>query len=160
MTSAEDLSRVLSKMNITLSTAESCTGGMLGSEITSIPGSGKYFLGGVVTYSNESKEDLLFVPHKVLTINGAVSEETAVHMASGVREIFDSDVSISITGIAGPDGGTFAKPVGLVWIGISTEERTFAKKFNFKGNRDDIRKSAVKEAMKLLLDSIDPDHKF
>jgi len=133
---------------------------MLGSEITSIPGSGKYFLGGVVTYSNESKEDLLFVPRSEIKRYGAVSKDVAVFMAFGVREIFASDVSISITGIAGPDGGTSDKPVGLVWIGISTRNGTTAKKFNFNGNREEIRKSAVNKAMELLMDLIVSDLKF
>jgi PncC family amidohydrolase len=143
-----------------MSVAESCTGGMLGSVITSVPGSGKYFLGGVVAYSNESKEDVVNVPRMVMIVNGAVSEEAAVHMASGVRSVFNSDVSISITGIAGPDGGTATKPVGLVWIGISTKHGTFAKKFNFEGNREDIRKSAVRKAMGLLLKTIDTGLEF
>jgi len=155
LTSAEDLSGVLIKKNFTLSVAESCTGGMLGSAITSVPGSGRYFLGGVVTYSNESKEEIIKVPEQIMVKNGAVSEESATHMAAGVRSLFGSDVSISITGIAGPDGGTDAKPVGLVWIGISTKDRAFAKKFNFKGNREDVRKSAVNASMKLLIEELD-----
>ena len=135
--------------------AESCTGGMLGSAITSVPGSGRYFLGGVVTYSNESKEDLINVPKQIMVKNGAVSEETAIHMAKGVRDLFGSDFSVSITGIAGPDGGTETKPVGLVWIGISTKDETFARKFNFRGNREDVRIKAVDAAIKLLLDVIE-----
>jgi PncC family amidohydrolase len=123
---------------------------MLSSHITSVPGSSTYFLGGAVTYSNESKENILNVPSLVITENGAVSEETACGMAEGVRKLVGSDISVSITGIAGPDGGTAEKPVGLVWIGISAEKKTYAKRFVFDGDRENIRKSAVSAAMRLL----------
>lgn len=154
MGSAEDLAAVLLRKGLTLSVAESCTGGMLGSVITSVPGSSGYFLGGAVTYSNDSKEDVLKVPGSVIVENGAVSEDTAISMAAGVKDLFGSDLSISITGIAGPGGGTDAKPVGLVWIGISAKDGTFARKFNFKGKRDDVRNSAVDASIRLLIDSL------
>lgn len=127
---------------------------MLGSAITSVPGSSKYFLGGVIAYSNDPKEHVLGIPKPVMVKNGAVSEETAAGMAAGVRELFGSDISASVTGIAGPGGGTDAKPVGLVWIGISSENGTFAKKFMFSGNRDDIRASAADAAIRLLIDTV------
>ena len=127
---------------------------MLESMITSVPGSSRYFLGGAVTYCNESKEDILKVPKEVLIKNGAVSEETAVAMAAGVMGLFGSDVSVSITGIAGPGGGSAAKPVGLVWIGISTKNTTFARKFNFDGDRETVRTYAAKAALTLLIETI------
>jgi nicotinamide-nucleotide amidase len=109
-----------------------------------------YFLGGVVTYSNDSKENLLKVQKSTMVRNGAVSEETAREMAAGARALFGTDISISITGVAGPGGGTDAKPVGLVWIGISTKEGTFARQFNFDGDRGSVRAAAVGCALELL----------
>ncbi|AIZ56177.1 putative competence-damage inducible protein [Candidatus Methanoplasma termitum] len=145
---------MISKKKITISVAESCTGGLLGAAITSVPGSSEYFFGGVVTYSNDSKENILKVQKSSMMMNGAVSKETAESMASGVRELFGTDIAISITGIAGPGGGTDVKPVGLVWMGVSTKDGNFAKKFNFKGNRDKIRSSAVDSALRLLIETI------
>jgi len=131
---------------------------MLGSVITSISGSSKYFLGGVITYSNDAKENMLNVSKQTMIKNGAVSEETAVEMAIGAKERFGSDIAVSITGVAGPEGGTAAKPVGLVWIGISTNNRAFARKFNFDGDRDGVRISAVNAAIELLADTIKNFH--
>jgi len=127
---------------------------MLGSVITSVPGSSGYFLGGVITYSNEQKEKLLGVNKTTMIENGAVSESCAMEMAAGVKDLFGSDVSVSITGIAGPGGGTAAKPVGLVWIGISTKNGTFANRFNFDGDRDTVRKKATDAAVKLLIETV------
>jgi PncC family amidohydrolase len=146
------------KNKLTISAAESCTGGLLGSIITSVPGSSGYFLGGAVTYSNGSKEDLLGVPKAVMIGNGAVSEETAVEMAVGVRKMFGSDLALSITGIAGPEGGTASKPVGTVWIGVSTGDGTFARRFGFSGSRDEIRLSAAEAAIKLLIEATERIH--
>jgi PncC family amidohydrolase len=154
MVLAEDLFDALSKKKLTLSIAESCTGGMLGSAITSVPGISEFFLGGTVVYCNDSKESLLGVPKSVMIKNGAVSEETAVCMAEGARKLFDSDVSISVTGIAGPGGGTAAKPVGLVWIGISTKNGTFARRFDFGGSRNDVRAAAACAALELIIETI------
>lgn len=122
--------------------------------ITSVPGSSAFFLGGVVSYSNSSKENILKVKLSTMIENGAVSEKTAVEMAAGAKALLGSDVSISVTGIAGPGGGTAAKPVGLVWIGISTKETTFAKKFNFGGNRNEVQSSAANAAIELLIETI------
>ena len=127
---------------------------MLGSEMTSVPGSSDVFLGGVVAYSNLSKERILNVSERTLIEHGAVSRETAIEMAIGVKDVFGSDLSASITGIAGPGGETETKPVGLVFIGISTPERTIAEEFRFEGNRDDIRKGAVRSAIEMLLSEI------
>lgn len=127
---------ILRENNKTLSVAESCTGGMLASKITDVSGSSDYFLGGVCTYSNESKINILNVKRETIENFGAVSEETALEMARNVRKKFGSSIGVSITGIAGPSGGSDAKPVGLVWIGYSDEKRTFAERFLFGNNRE------------------------
>jgi PncC family amidohydrolase len=123
---------------------------MLGSAVTSVPGSSGYFLGGVVAYGNDSKTEILRVPKEIIAEKGAVSEETARYMAIGVRDLFGSDISSSVTGIAGPGGGTDSKHAGLVWIGISAEGDTFARKFDFGGCRESVRNSAVNAAMGLI----------
>jgi PncC family amidohydrolase len=127
---------------------------MLGSAITSVPGSSEYFLGGIVSYSNDSKEKLLGVPKQTMVTHGSVSEETAVEMAVCARGLFCSDVSVSVTGIAGPGGGSAEKPVGLVWIGVSTKRGTFAKRFNFEGDRDSVRISTVTAAIELVISAV------
>jgi len=111
-------------------------------------------LGGAVTYSNDLKEKILGVDRSTLIRHGAVSEICALEMAAGARNAFGSDISISITGIAGPGGGSDAKPVGLVWMGISAEKISFAKKYNFSGDRDSVRQQAADAAIKLLINSI------
>jgi len=127
---------------------------MIGSIITSIPGSSAYFLGGVITYSNDSKEKLLKVKKSTMIEHGAVSENTAVEMAAGAKDLFGSDISVSTTGIAGPGGGSAAKPVGLVWIGVSTKNGTFARKFNFDGSRNDVQIKATDAAVRMLIDAL------
>lgn len=134
---------------LTLSVAESCTGGLLASKITDISGSSKYFLGGVCTYSNESKINILKVKKQTILKYGAVSEETALEMAKNVRQKFGSDIGISITGIAGPTGGTKTKPVGLVWIGYSDCKRTFANRYLFGNNRERTKIRSVYMALDL-----------
>ncbi|MFC1563875.1 nicotinamide-nucleotide amidohydrolase family protein, partial [candidate division KSB1 bacterium] len=119
---------LLRRKNLTLAVAESCTGGLLGDRLTSVPGSSDYFIQGVITYSNESKIKLLSVSPETLLKTGAVSEETAAEMAEGIKKKSGSDIGISITGIAGPSGGTPEKPVGLVYIGLSDSHRTTVKK--------------------------------
>lgn len=119
----------------TLATAESCTGGTIASQLTALAGASKYFLGGVVAYSNEVKECALGVQHSTLEQYGAVSEQTAREMTEGVRKRFDSDYAIATTGIAGPDGGTPTKPVGTVWIAVASRTHTEAALLNFPGRR-------------------------
>lgn len=128
---------------------------MLAAKLTAVPGSSDYFLGGVVTYSNESKENILTVPKEHIEAHGAVSEEVAIDMAIGVRELFDSTLSLSITGIAGPGGGTENKPVGLVWIGLSSNEHTIAKQFIFNGDRNNIRESSARAALEMLSEQVE-----
>ncbi|HRS01193.1 MAG TPA: competence/damage-inducible protein A [Bacteroidota bacterium] len=144
----------LKDKNQTVAVAESCTGGLLGKEFTDIPGSSAYFLGGIISYSNEAKVKFLNVNKKTLDEFGAVSEQTAYEMAMNVRNIFNADYGISITGIAGPDGGTPLKPVGTVWIGISTQDNTFAKLYHFGEFREVNRERSVGMALTLLLEAI------
>lgn len=129
------IGRLLSKNNFTVSVAESCTGGMVSHLLTSVPGSSSYYLGSVTAYSNSVKESVLNVPDDIIVKYGAVSSECAAAMADGVRELTGSDFAVSTTGIAGPGGGTDEKPVGLVWIGISTPNGTETFKILNKGDR-------------------------
>ena len=134
----------------TLSVAESCTGGLLGSLITDTPGSSDYFLGGIIAYHNDIKSGLLSVPKKTLKKHGAVSAETAKSMARNVRKIFESDLGIAITGIAGPGGATAQKPVGLVYIALASKGNVSCKKYFFTGSRKKIKSQSAKSALKLL----------
>jgi nicotinamide-nucleotide amidase len=129
------IGQLLNKNNLTLATAESCTGGYLAHMITSVPGSSRYFKGSVIAYSNEVKIAQLGVSAEDLKQYGAVSEEVAKAMAEGVRKELNADIAIATTGIAGPDGGTVEKPVGTVWIAYSDKYKTLAKKFNFSRDR-------------------------
>ena len=138
------IGRLLLERSATLSLAESCTGGYTSHLITSIPGSSRYFVGGGVTYSNELKENILGVRHETLAVHGAVSEQTAEEMAIGACKAFGSDLAVSITGIAGPDGGSDEKPVGTVWIAVSNGSDTKSKQFRFTRNREiNIQLSAI-----------------
>jgi len=142
---------LLLEKDLTLSVAESCTGGLCSSRFTDIPGSSAYFLGGAVVYSNESKEKLLGVSVDTLVRFGAVSEQVVFEMARGARELFGTDIGISISGIAGPGGGTAEKPVGTVWFGFShVSSGTFCEKRNFTGTRDEIKNFAASTAIDLV----------
>ncbi len=141
---------VLRSKRIRMSAAESCTGGMIGCMMTSISGSSDVFLGSAVTYSNESKERILGVSHQTLLDHGAVSEETAREMAKGAIDVYGSDVSLAVTGIAGPGGATPEKPVGLVYIAVADGPRTVVTKNIFEGDRQAVRKQTAVEALKLL----------
>lgn len=145
------LGKELLKNNYTLSIAESCTGGLLGSIITEIPGSSKYFLGGIISYSNNVKEKNIGVSHSTLEQHGAVSEETAREMAEGTKKLLNSDFALSITGIAGPDGGNTDKPVGTVYIGLADKNTCTVQKFSFMGNREMIRSRSAFTAIRLLV---------
>ena len=126
---AKEIGSLLANHELKIVTAESCTGGLIASLITDVPGSSKFFLGGVVAYSNQFKIDLLGVPIATLEIYGAVSEETVLAMARGARVRFGADIAVSVTGAAGPGGGTSEKPVGLTWIGLSTTGQETARRF-------------------------------
>jgi len=134
----------------TVSVAESCTGGLLGQRLTSVPGSSDYFKGGMTAYSNEVKMKLLKVPPDAIRIFGAVSKEVAEAMAENVRKIMETDFGLGITGIAGPDGGTAEKPVGLVHIVLSAEGQTFHRECRFTGTREAVRLRASQVAMNML----------
>lgn len=146
----EKLGNLLKEKNLTVSAAESCTGGLLSSMLTDIRGSSGYFMGSFCTYSNESKINLLGVKPETIEKYGAVSEETAIEMALKIKTKFNTNYGISITGIAGPDGGTDLKPVGTVWIGISTPKKTYAQKFMFGNNRERTKIRASYQAMIIL----------
>lgn len=142
---------LLLEKDLTLSAAESCTGGLCSSRFTDIPGSSAYFLGGAVVYSNESKEKLLGVSAETLVRFGAVSEQAVFEMAQGARELFGSDIGISISGVAGPGGGTPEKPVGTVWFGFSHgSSGTFCEKRNFSGTRDEIKSFVASTAIDMV----------
>lgn len=134
----------------TVAVAESCTGGMLGAALTSVPGSSGWFSGGVVAYSNRAKTALLGVPVSVIAREGAVSAEVAGLMARGARRAFGTDLGVGITGIAGPGGGTAQKPVGLVFIAVDSAREKRAAGFLFGGNRKAVRAAACKAALEML----------
>lgn len=146
----KEIGDLLIGKNKTLAVAESCTGGLISSKITDISGSSKYFLGGVCSYSNYSKFHILNVKKDTLEKFGAVSEETAIEMAENVRKILGADFGISTTGIAGPTGGTDLKPVGLVWIALSTNKQTFTKKLLLGNNRERTKLRATYLALDML----------
>ena len=133
-----------------LAVAESCTGGLLGARITARPGSSDYFAGGVISYANQAKMDLLEVPAGMLAQYGAVSEEVARAMAEGARAALDADYALSLTGVAGPDGGTAEKPVGLVYLGCAGPDGTQVRRGSFPGDRDSVRMFATTSALHLL----------
>jgi len=139
----EKVSCVLKEKKLTISTAESCTSGLLAYRLTNIPGSSLYFLGGVNVYSNDSKINVLGVKEEIIKKYGAVSEECAIDMALNCRKKFNTDIAMAITGIAGPDGGTANKPVGLVYIAINIKDDVKVFKFNFSGQRDIVRARAA-----------------
>jgi nicotinamide-nucleotide amidase len=142
--------KLLLKNKKTVAAAESCTGGQLSTLLTSQSGASKYFLLGVVTYSNKSKEVILGIPEKIIIKYGAVSATVALLMARNVRQKIRADFGLSITGIAGPGGASLAKPKGTVYIGLATKHKSTCRKFIFPGTRLDIRKKAVLEALRLL----------
>lgn len=138
-TMEEVVGELLKQAGLTLSVAESCTGGLIGNRLTNVPGSSSYFLGGVVVYSDASKVDLLGVSPETIESRGAVSEQTALEMAKGVRERFRTDMGIAVTGIAGPEGGSAQKPVGTVHVALAAPERTFSKRYRFWGSRRQVK---------------------
>jgi len=150
MTVAEKLVALMKAHGLTCATAESCTGGGVGSAITAVPGSSAVFMGGVISYANEVKRDVLGVSQSTLDSVGAVSPETAAQMAEGARKLLKTDLAVSLTGIAGPDGGSVEKPVGLVWFGIATNDGVRTEKKIFQGDRARIREQAVTHALGIL----------
>ena len=149
------IGHLLQKRGLTLALAESCTGGLVGSRITDIPGSSEYFLGGVVAYAYEAKAALLGVAWDTLNMQGAVSRETVLEMARGARKAFGSGIAASVSGIAGPGGGTLDKPVGTTWIAIVSPDGEWTREFRFSGDREQNKSSASDAAMQLLLDYLE-----
>ncbi len=152
------MGELLHQRGLQLAVAESCTGGLISHRITNVSGSSTYFLGGVVAYANEAKVHLLGVSPETLEKFGAVSFETVLEMASGVRNALTADIGISTSGIAGPTGGTSDKPVGTVWIGISSDMSGTALIFHFKGNRLSIKEQAAQAALQVLLNHFQKAH--
>ena len=149
---SQKIVNVLRKKGLKISFAESCTGGLLSSSITSISSSSKVFTIGLVTYSNQSKISLLKVPKKIISKHGAVSYETCLSMVKNLNKISKTNISVSITGIAGPKGGTRKRPVGLVFIGIKKGNKTLVKKYLFKNKkRSSIQRVTVNKALNLIL---------
>ena len=152
MSIEERLVQTLAEMGLTISTAESCTGGMVASSIIDVAGASDVYNEGFITYSNEAKMNRLGVKKETLDRYGAVSEETAREMANGIARESGSRIAISTTGLAGPGGGSTEKPVGLVYIGIYLDGETIIRKFNFSGERNKIRKDATVASLNMLLD--------
>jgi len=146
------LGRLLRGAGWTLAVAESCTGGLLSHRITNVPGSSAYFLGGVVAYAYDAKEHVLGVSHATLYDYGAVSEETAREMARGVRRLLGADLSIAVTGIAGPGGGLPDKPVGLVYIALSARRAESCQRFVWSGDRESNKWQSSEAALQMLVD--------
>ena len=152
---SQKIVRLLTKKRLKISLAESCTGGLLSSSITSISGSSKVFTIGLVTYSNQSKISILKVPINIIRKHGAVSYEACLSMVKNINKISKTNISVSVTGIAGPKGGTKIKPLGLVFIGIKKGNKTLVRKYLFKNKkRTSIQKTAVNKALNLILSFI------
>lgn len=145
----ENIIELLKKYHLKVTTAESCTGGLIAASLVNVPGVSGQFEEGYITYSNEAKEKLLGVSHETLERFGAVSAETAEEMAKGARKAAGADLSIISTGIAGPDGGTKEKPVGLVYLACSMGEETDVERHVFSGGRQEVRQQSVKAALAL-----------
>lgn len=154
MTVAEKLVELYKSSGKTCATAESCTGGGIGAAITSVAGSSEVFLGGVISYANEVKRDVLGVAAQVLDEYGAVSSETAAQMAEGARRLTKADVAVAVTGIAGPGGGSVEKPIGLVWFGLATANGVRTEKAIFPGDREQVRSATVIHALGMLTTAI------
>ena len=146
---------LLNKKKLTLTTAESCTGGLVASRITDVPGSSAYFLGGIVAYSYEAKAALLNVSWDTLNGKGAVSHETVIEMAQGARKALGADIGVSVSGIAGPGGGTPEKPVGTVWIGLATPSGEEARHFVWEGDRVRNKYLSSEAALQFILDYLE-----
>ena len=151
------LVEMLDERDLTISFAESCTAGLIASMIGNVPGASKIFNESYVTYSNEAKIKLLSVDEELLKQHGAVSHQVANEMAEGVKKCSEADIGVSVTGIAGPTGGTVSKPVGLVYIGIATSSSCTVYKYQFKGCRNLVRNKAAKTALRKVIQTIEED---
>lgn len=161
---AADLAELASRLgnaalahDVRIATAESCTGGLVGHAITAIAGSSRYFRGGVVSYADDVKADLLGVPPTTLERHGAVSAQVAVAMAEGVRRCIGSDVAVAVTGVAGPDGGSDAKPVGLTYVAVASPTGHEVRRFVWQGDRAQNKERSAAAALELLLEAVSGD---
>ncbi len=148
----EILHEYMHARRLTLAAAESCTGGLLSDRITNVSGSSEYFPGGIVTYSNEAKANLLGVSINTLKVYGAVSKETVLEMARAARKLFNADIGISVSGIAGPAGGTLEKPVGTTWLGLAIEGGEWARHFIWDGDRLQNKRDSSEAALQFVID--------
>jgi PncC family amidohydrolase len=144
--------QLLRQRGLRLAVAESCTGGLIGHRLTNIPGSSDYYMGSVTAYAYEVKVRLLGVSWATLEMYGAVSREVAIEMARGVRASLDAEIGLSVTGIAGPGGGTPEKPVGLTWIGFSSSDVEFARQFIWQGDRLQVKEQSAEAALRILVE--------
>lgn len=143
---------LLTKRGLKLVTAESCTGGLIGHLITNVAGSSTYYLGGVTAYANEAKARLLGVRWETIEKYGAVSSETVIEMARGIRTALEADIGISVSGIAGPGGGSPEKPVGTVWIGLSSQREEYSRHYLWSGDRLAIKQQSAQASLSLLVE--------
>lgn len=148
----EEIGKILSANDLTISIAESCTGGLISHRLTNVPGSSKYFKGGIVAYSNEIKIKVLRVNSKTIQNFGAVSFKTASEMAIAIKKLTNSDIGLGVTGIAGPSGVSMKKPVGTVFIAIATTEGVEVKKFRFYGTREEIKNKTADSVFDMVID--------
>jgi PncC family amidohydrolase len=146
------IGQLLNQQHLTLATAESCTGGLIGHRLTKVPGSSDYFRGGIIAYANEIKERVLGVSHATLATHGAVSAETAIEMARGARCVLQTDLAVSVTGIAGPGGGTTAKPIGLTYIAVAAENYERVERFVWESDRSGNQQASSEAALQLVMD--------
>jgi nicotinamide-nucleotide amidase len=151
----ERLGELLRAKGLTVAVAESCTGGLIASRITDIAGASDYFLAGLVTYSNAAKASFLHVPEAILAAKGAVSAETAGKMAEGVRGAAGADIGLSVTGIAGPGGGTPEKPVGTVYMGLAAKDGVYVRHYALAGDRLSIKRQSADRALAFALDYLE-----
>ncbi len=152
---AERLQAACLARTLTVATAESCTGGLVAHTITEVPGSSGYFLGGVVSYADELKQALLDVPADLLAAHGAVSAQVARAMASAARDRLRASVGVSVTGIAGPDGGTAEKPVGLTYVGVADDRGVDVRRYHWPGDRASNKRASARAALELLLERLE-----
>jgi PncC family amidohydrolase len=150
---AERLQGICLGRGLTVSLAESCTGGLVAATITEIAGSSGYFLGGIVSYANSAKEGILDVPGATIAAHGAVSAQTARAMAHGARARFGASLAASVTGIAGPDGGSVEKPVGLTYVGLASADGVDVRRLQLAGDRQAIREAAAQAVLEWLLEA-------
>ena len=146
---------ILRRRNESLALAESCTGGLVSDRITDVPGSSAYFLGGIVAYAYQAKVDLLEVSWQTLNAHGAVSREVVLEMAEGARHALKADLAASVSGIAGPGGGTDAKPVGLVWIALVAPDGKWTREYRFTGEREEIKSLAADAVLRMILEYLE-----